>query len=239
MASVLIIATEQIIGGLLGQLVELAGHAAHFRSNGDEAGEAVRNGRPAVVMVDAAYGRSSLAAVAEAAAEVQAAVVYFGTTVSPFELRRFALERGAKYFALPAGPRLLRQVLASALGNGAEPAATNGSATGGYAVSAAAAAVARAQALAERAADIRTESRSLRGEHEAALADCRRSYAELRDAVIAYTRELRGAGIPADRTLEMVKAALRSDDAGTRAGAGMGQAMDDVLEWCLQAYYAA
>src|SRR3712207_5715081 len=116
MATVLIIATDQIIGGLLGQLAELAGHAAQFRRSSEEASEAVRQTQPEVVMADAAYGRETLDGIAAAAAEVRAPVVYFAATLSSSELRRFALERGAKYYALPAGPKLLRQVLNSALG---------------------------------------------------------------------------------------------------------------------------
>jgi DNA-binding response OmpR family regulator len=233
MATVLIIATDQVIGGLLGQLTELSGHAAHFRRDGDEASQAVRQAGPDVVMVDAAYGRASLDGVARAAADVGAAVVYFASTMPAKELRRFALERGAKYFALPAGPKLLRQVLASALAG--EPASGDD-----VSVSAAAAAVTRARALVARAGEIRTDTRALRAEHEAALAECRRSYAELREAVISYTRALRSAGVPPDRTIEMVRAALASDAGGAHAhGGALRDAMDDALEWCLQAYYAA
>jgi len=238
MATVLIIATDQVIGDLLGQLVDLAGHVAQLRRPSEHPAEAIAHWRPEVVLVDAAYGRSPLDAITAAAAGVGAQVVYFATTMPASELRRFALDRGAKYFALPAGPTLLRQVLAAALSGQAQRPA-DGSLTGQYAVSVAAAAVARARALADRSRDLRTESRTLRAEHEATLADCRRRYADLREAVIAYTRELRGAGVPPDRTLEMVKAAVSSDITAARANAEITRALDDALEWCLQAYYAA
>ena len=114
MASVLIIATDQMIGGLVGQLADLAGHAAQFRRESERPAEAVRQAHPDLVMLDAAFGRASMARVADAAADVGAAVVYFATALSPSELRGLALERGAKYFALPAGPKLLGRVLASA-----------------------------------------------------------------------------------------------------------------------------
>jgi hypothetical protein len=238
MATVLIIATNQMIGGLLGQLTDLAGHAAQFRRADEEPSEAVRHSHPDVVMLDAAYGHASAQAIAEAAADVGAPVVYFAAAVPANELRRFAFERGAKYFALPAGPKLLRRVLSSALGDEEAPGGPGSSALQ-YAVTAAAAAVARAQALADRAAEIRTQSRTLRAEHEATLAECRRSYADLREAVIAYTHELRVAGVPPDRTLEMVKAAVESEVPATRANAEFRRALDDAVEWCLQAYYAA
>jgi DNA-binding NtrC family response regulator len=230
MASVLIIATDQMIGGLLGQLTDLAGHAAQFRRESEKATEAVRQAHPDVVLVDTAFGRASMDVIADAAADVGAPVVYFAAGLPPIELRRFALERGAKYFALPAGPKLLGRVLASALdASRGDPA--NGDSSGLNAVTAAVAAVRRARVLASRAAMLRSESHVLCAEHESALADCRRSQAELREAVIAYTLELRGAGVSPDRVLEKVKDALRSDldrDLG-----------DDAVEWCLQAYYAA
>jgi DNA-binding NtrC family response regulator len=229
MASVLIIATDQMIGGLLGQLTDLAGHAAQFRRESEKPTEAVRQAHPDVVLVDTAFGRASMDVIADAAADVGAPVVYFAAGLPPIELRRFALERGAKYFALPAGPKLLGRVLASALGaSRGHPAPADSSAL--EAVTAAVAAVARARVLASRAAMLRSESQLLRGEHDTALAECRRSQAELREAVIAYTRELRGAGLPPDRALEKVKDALGSE---------LDRELDDAVEWCLQAYYAA
>jgi DNA-binding response OmpR family regulator len=238
MATVLIIATDQIIGGLLGQLTDLAGHAAQFRSEREDPGESVRDSHPDVVMLDAAYGRATTDVIAAAAADVGVPVVYFASTLPANELRRFALERGAKYFALPAGPRLLGRVLSSALspddtGNGSHSSSAQ------YAVTAAVAVVARARALADKAAVLKTTSQLLRAEHEATLAECRRSAAELREAVIAYTRELRGAGVPPDRTLEKVREAVGSDVSGFRAPPDVTRDLDDAMEWCLQAYYAA
>src|SRR5687768_6316134 len=99
MATVLIIATDPMIGGLLGQLTDLAGHAAQFRRENEEPSDSVRHSRPHVVMLDAAYGRAAMDGVAAAAEEVAAPVVYFAATVPAGELRRFALARGAKYFA--------------------------------------------------------------------------------------------------------------------------------------------
>jgi DNA-binding response OmpR family regulator len=238
MATVLIIATDQMIGGLLGQLADLAGHSAQFRRENEEASESVRHCRPDIVMLDAAYGRPAMELIAAASADVGASVVYFAAALPASELRRFALERHAKYFALPAGPKLLRRVLADALSDG-ERGNEEGWAVARYSVAAAAAAVERARLLADRAAAIRTESRLLRSERESALADCRRSYAELREAVIAYTQELRVAGVPPERALEMVRDAVRSNTAGARAADILGRELDDAVEWCLQAYYAA
>ncbi|MDQ3950032.1 MAG: hypothetical protein M3282_06780 [Gemmatimonadota bacterium] len=238
MATVLIIATDQMIGGLLGQLTDLAGHAAQFRRENEEPSESVRHSHPDVVMLDTAYGQRAMDAIAAAATDVGAPVVYFAATLSTSELRRFALERGAQYFALPAGPKLLGRVLTSALAADATAGGPVESAAH-YAVSAAVAAVARARMLAERAAALKTTSRALYAEHESLRADCRRSAAELREAVIAYTRELRAAGVPPDRTLEMVRDALRSEVTGSGAAPDLGHELDDATEWCLQAYYAA
>lgn len=239
MATVLIIATDQMIGGLLGQLTDLAGHAAQFRRENEEPSEAVRHGRPDVVMLDTAYGRAAMDVIASAAADVHAPVVYFAAALPAIELRRFALERGAKYFPLPAGPRLLGRVLTSALGSDTPAPVTDAASALLHAVTAAAAAVARARGLAAQAATLNTTNYARRAEHEAHLADCRRSAAELREAVIAYTRELRAAGVPPDRTLEKVKEAVRSDIGGFRATPDISPDLEDATEWCLQAYYAA
>jgi DNA-binding response OmpR family regulator len=126
MATVLIIATDQIIGGLVGQLADLAGHAAQFTRTDEEASEAVRQCRPDVVMLDAAYGQRTIDAIAQASADVGAPVVYFASTLTAGELRRFALERGARYFALPAGPKLLARVLAGSLSGGPGAASADG-----------------------------------------------------------------------------------------------------------------
>ena len=238
MATVLIIATDHMIGGLLGQLTDLAGHAAQFRREREDPRESVRGSHPDVVMLDAAYGRATMDAIAAAAADVGAPVVYFAAALPAHELRRVALERGAKYFALPAGPRLLSRVLTSAL---ATDATANRSADSSaqYAVTAAVAAVARSRVLADKAAALKTTSQARRIEHEASLAECRRNAAELREAVIAYTRELRDAGVPPDRTLEKVKEAVRSDVSGSGVAPDVQHDLDDATEWCLQAYYAA
>jgi DNA-binding response OmpR family regulator len=238
MATVLIIATDQMIGGLLGQLTDLAGHAAQFRRETEEPSESVRHARPDLVMLDAAYGRAAMDAIAAAAADVGAPVVYFGAALPANELRRLALERGAKYFALPAGPRLLGQVLASALGAGGAAGGAVDSAAQ-YAVTAAVAAVAHARARAERTAALKTTSHALRVEYESLLADCRRSAAELREAVIAYTRELRAAGLPPDQALERIKDVLRTEVTRSGAAPDLGRELEDATEWCLQAYYAA
>jgi DNA-binding response OmpR family regulator len=237
MATVLIIATDPVIGDLLGQLTDLAGHVALFRRRGEEPGPAIREARPSVVLVDAASTSAVLSSITAASSEAGAQVVYFASTMAARDLRRFALDRKCNYFELPAGPKLLRQVLTAAL---REPSGVADAAPQGqYAVTAAAVAVARARVLVDRSRDIRSESRTLRAEHEATLAESRRSYATLREAVIFYTRELRGAGIPPDRTLDMVRAAVTSDVATARANGEITRALDDAVEWCLQAYYAA
>jgi DNA-binding response OmpR family regulator len=238
MATVLIIATDHMIGGLLGQLTDLAGHAAQFRREREDPGESVRDSQPDIVMLDAAYGQATMDVIAAAAADVGAPVVYFAATLPASELRRFALERGAKYFALPAGPKLLSRVLTSALAPAA-PTAGRADSSAEWAVAAAVAAVGRARVLADRSATLKTTSQARRREYEATLAECRRSAAELREAVIAYTRELRSAGVPPDRTLEKIKEALRSDISGFRAAPDARRDLDDATEWCLQAYFAA
>src|ERR687895_2157468 len=86
MASVLIIATDQMIGGLLGQLTDLAGHAAQFRRETEKATEAVRQAHPDVVLVGTAFGRASMDVIADAAADVGAPVVYFAAGLPPIEL---------------------------------------------------------------------------------------------------------------------------------------------------------
>jgi hypothetical protein len=99
--------------------------------------------------------------------------------------------------------------------------------------------VTRARTIASRLAETKTANYALRAEHESLLAECRRSAAELREAVIEYTRELRRAGVPADRALQMIQDAMRSDAGGPLPDVILGREFDDAVEWCLQAYYAA
>jgi len=240
MATVLIIPTDPMIGGLLGQLTDLAGHAAQFRQAGERPSESVRTLHPDIVMLDAAFAREPVDTIATAASQVGARMVYFAASMGAAELRRFALARGAKYFALPAGPKLLGRVLASALTDDRAVGADDLVLMTERAVSAAVAAVSRARATLERCASTRTASRGLRAEHETALAECRRMYAQLREAVIAYTRELRAAGFPPERALEIVKRAMRAEAPPTAPQPQQLEAdLSDATEWCLQAYYAA
>jgi DNA-binding response OmpR family regulator len=239
MATVLVIASDRMIGGLVGQLADLTGHAAQFRADGEDLGDAIKQASPDVVMLDAAYGSRAMDVAATVAAEVGAVVVYFGAAFPVGELRRLALQRGAKYFALPAGPKLLGRILSAALADGGSGRQIDDSSMAYYAVTSACAAAFRARALVDRSLSIRTESRVIRDEHEAVLADCRRRYADLREAVIAYTRELRSAGVPPDRTLELVKTALRAKPTDKGPVTDTGSDIDDAVEWCLHAYYAA
>jgi DNA-binding response OmpR family regulator len=239
MATVLIISSDRMIGGLLGQLADLTGHAAQFRGESEEPTEAVRRGSPDVVLLDAAYGRDVIDGVAAAADHVGAPVVYFAPALGPAELRRLAVERRSKYFPLPAGPRLLSRVLSAALAERRATSSVDELVVAQYGVTAALVAVSRAKMLVERSAATRAESRSLRNDREVALANCRRSYANLREAVIAYTRALRNDGVPPDRTLELVKRTLRGEIDGARPMADADHEIDDAVEWCLQAYYAA
>jgi hypothetical protein len=239
MATVLIIASDRMIGGLLGQLTDLTGHAAQFRGDAEPMSGSVRQCSPDVVMLDAAYGPDVMDEVGAAAADVGAPIVYFAPALPPAELRRLALERRSKYFPLPAGPRLLARILSAALAERRASYSVDQSSIAQCGVTVALVAVARARMLAERASAIRTESRTLRGDREVALANCRRSYADLREAVIAYTRELRKLGVPPDRTIEMVKTTVRGEVDGARPMVGVDHDIDDAVEWCLHAYYAA
>lgn len=247
MANVLIIASDRMIGGLMGHLTDLTGHAAQFRRDGENVCDAVLESLPDVVMVDATYGDRAIDLVGQAATEIGAAVILFAATTTPTELRRQALGRGAKYFALPAGPKLLGRVLSAALDDRMQPQTRDGGgvrtdpdrwALAEEAVSSAYVAVARARALVAQSSSTRAASRSLRWHREALLDDCRRRRAELREAVIAYTHELRGAGVPPERTIEMVKDALRTEVGGSKP-AQTGVDLDDAVEWCLHAYFAA
>ena len=238
MSTVLILATDQMIGGLLGQLTELAGHAAQFPGLRERPEESVTKCRPNAVLVDADYGEPMTSTIADAAGESGAVVVYFAASQSLAELRAFAEQRHAPFFPLPAGPKLLHRVLEIALGE-----VGNGTSNGGspaqQAVVAAMAAVDRARTLADRATELETASFALRSEREVLLAECRRSAADLREAVIAYTRELRWSGVPPDQALEKIKKAMSSELGAGAAGHVKSRDLDDATEWCLQAYYAA
>ena len=242
MATVLILASDGMISGLLGQLTDLTGHAAQFRGEHEELSDAVYQSEPDVVLMDAAFGTAAMDRVALAGTEMCAPVVYFSPELSQAELRRLALERRSKYFPLPAGPSLLARIFSAALAERRMRVSADTVSIAQHAVSAALVAVARARMFVDRSSSTRMESRLLRSERENAVATCRRSYAALREAVIAYTRELRSVGVPPDRTLETVRRTLRGEIEGSPPLSATDSDREigaDAVEWCLQAYYAA
>ena len=61
--------------------------------------------------------------------------------------------------------------------------------------------------------------------------------AELRAAVTSYARQLRSDGVPCERVLVQVKAAVRAATPPDVYAFEMRGLVDDVVRWCVDAYY--
>jgi hypothetical protein len=115
----LIVAADPMIESLVAELVKFAGHVVrHVRA--DETGAAaLRREPPLGVLIDASHSTAYVDAVVQAAAEKHVVVVFFASSMSSGELRGFAEQRHAPWFALPNGPMVVGRVLKQAV-NGVE-----------------------------------------------------------------------------------------------------------------------
>jgi soluble lytic murein transglycosylase-like protein len=109
------------------------------------------------------------------------------------------------------------------------------------AVAAAIAAAAEARALVETLVAMREATRALNVERGALLESLRQGRAEMRVAVQHYVSTLKRGGVPPERALVLLKAAM-VDGLGGAAGreaAGNEELIGDGVRWGIEAYYAA
>ena len=115
MTVVLVVAQSPEIEALLADLVVFAGYQPIFVNDDQNVRETARRWRVDALLVDAALPEAHVECCENVARDHSAALVYCASALSTGELRTFAEQRGAPYFALPNGPKLLSSVLREAL----------------------------------------------------------------------------------------------------------------------------
>jgi hypothetical protein len=115
----LVVAADPVIESLVGELVRFAGHLTRYLRDDESAVAAMRRLHPFGVLLDASHSPAEVDAVVQAAEDRQVIVVYFASSMSSGELRTFAEQRRALWFALPNGPMVVGRVLTQAINSGA------------------------------------------------------------------------------------------------------------------------
>jgi DNA-binding response OmpR family regulator len=242
-ASVLIVAADPTIESLMGELVALAGHRPVFDTTQGAAGEALRRTRPDVALVDTSLPAQVVNACRDAAEEIGCRPVLTSSTASATELASEASARDYPYFALPGGPRPLAHIIERALSERRSTAGVTLVLRGSHgmgsvhpALRAALAAVARARALAIRAAALQRDDTLFRDKQEQLAAESERSRSALRAAVRDYTRQLKASSVPEGEVLSVVNDAVRDCAAAMGADADLEALLLDSTGWAREAF---
>jgi len=117
--SFLVVAADAVIEALVGELVRFSGHRPRHLRHDESAAAAIRKQPPFGVLVDASLGQAEMDAMVQAAYDRDVTVVYFASSMSSGELRTFAEQRRALWFALPNGPMVVGRVLTLAINTAA------------------------------------------------------------------------------------------------------------------------
>jgi hypothetical protein len=247
-ASVLVIAADPNIESLVGELVAFAGHRPIFDVTLGAAGESVRRSRPEVAIIDTALPPTVVRACVDAAGEHGTRVVLMSSTASATELADEAAAEHTLHFALPGGPKQLRDVLERALELKPDAPAmmiperrVNAHVAGSVhpSLCAALASVARGRLLIARAAGAVEEARSLRQSGRDLLSESRRSRAALRAAVVDYTLQLRSASITEDEAVTQIRDTVSDCASLVGAEAEMDAILYESETWARAVYRAA
>lgn len=111
MATVLILAREEVVAALLGLLVELCGYQPVFIQKGETAADACARSGCSKVVIDCDHwecSRKSLGAIRDAGVRV----LLFSASRMPSELKRATSTLGIDAFTLPIGPDAFGKLLA-------------------------------------------------------------------------------------------------------------------------------
>lgn len=237
--TVLVLAESPEIEALLADLVVFAGYHPVFLRDDESAMDAVRSRDIDVLLADVLHPAAMSGACERVARESgSVALVYCGGTLSPGELQAYAESHGACHFALPNGPKLLASVLAEALARVGKRPWSIASAPPDEIVTALRA-VARAQRLNTAAETLRQENRRLRDERDLLLDEARASRDQLRTAVMHYVGGLRDGGLPRDRALDLLNAAMRETAEAAGAPELLASIGRETAQWIDEAYFAA
>ncbi len=236
MATILVVAESPDIEALLGDLVIFAGYNPVFVRDDERPCDTMRRRRVDALLFDAALP-IRMDEECSVTAEAQGApIVYCASTMSAGELRAFAEMRGAAYFPLPNGPRLLARVLGSVLKDGGR--STDATLPPSQMI-AAMRAVARARQLGATLSVYREDNQRLRDDRDALLAAARASRELLHAAVLQFITTLRADGLPREDAIEVVNAAVHASVEAAGAPELLMSAMRDAEEWVGEAYSVA
>jgi DNA-binding NtrC family response regulator len=120
-ATVLVIAADPSIEVLVGELITYVGHRPVYDATAGAAGESIRRIRPDVTVLDTALPQPVVDSCLGASDEVGSQPVLMSSTDSAIELEQQARSARRLFFALPAGPKPLANVLDRALSKRAMP----------------------------------------------------------------------------------------------------------------------
>ncbi len=113
---VLLAPNDPVIGGLMGELVRLAGHIPKFANVDETTRHALDRVKPQLLLLDCDH-RDCDEALLEAAKGRGTPIIFFSGARSGHELERFARRHGVHAFLLPNGPRILRATIERAVGD--------------------------------------------------------------------------------------------------------------------------
>lgn len=111
MATVLILAREEVVAALLGLLVELSGHQPAYAKNGETAEEACARLSCARIVIDCDHWDCSRKTIAELQRS-GVKIILFSPSRSPSEVSRTTGSVGIPAFTLPIGPEAFGKLLA-------------------------------------------------------------------------------------------------------------------------------
>jgi len=117
MGTVLIATESEVIGMLMTQLAELAGHRVVRAADDERPADSIVRLRPDIVLADIDIGEAQQVLMRRAS-DTRTCIIYFASASSSPELREYAELRHAPHFPLPAGPAQLRVLIARVLESG-------------------------------------------------------------------------------------------------------------------------
>ncbi len=110
MATVLILAREEVVAALLGLLVELSGCQPEYAQKGESAGEACARLSCKTLVIDCDHWECSRKSLAQFE-ELGVKIILFSPSRGPAELKRSGGKSGATAFTLPIGPEAFKKLL--------------------------------------------------------------------------------------------------------------------------------
>jgi hypothetical protein len=244
-AAVLVVAADPATESLVGELVAFAGHRPLFDATMGAAGESVRRSRPAVALIDTALAPDVVQSCIDAARESGSSVVLMSSTSSESELAAEAASERVLHFALPGGPKPLRDVLEKALDATdvrpvtAIPKRLSGRKYAGSvhpSLCAAISTVARAQIAIIRAEAAPSDNLVLRNMQRDMVGQAVRTRDALRAAVTDYTKQLKRAEMQENETVHQVRETLMDCTALMGADAQMDVLLAESESWVRSAY---